>query len=273
MLSTTPAYVDGRLLPRPMSLRVFLARTPARLAGDAGRLRPHRPARRSRAPSACSAAAPPPTSGWSARAGSRPSPCCRPRPRPTPASAPACCRAAPATTSTGSAATSSAPRARCGCVRAYHVRLAETADPEAPLAAHFADYLDVARPRPRGAGARRRSIAMLDSAIVSAGNVRDRFSVDGWSALNDLAKTTRRMAERVTAGRRRRPRHGRAAAQDHRLLRPRAREHVPLHRLAVPVDRPHRSSARSRWPARSPGSPTPTRPTARSTSRSRSATA
>ena len=26
-LSTTPAYVDGRLLPRPMSLRVFLART------------------------------------------------------------------------------------------------------------------------------------------------------------------------------------------------------------------------------------------------------
>ena len=62
--------------------------------------------------------------------------------------------------------------------------------------------------RPRGAAARpsrrlprRRSastptepmpaalIAMLDSAIVSAGNVRDRFSIDGWTALNDLAKT------------------------------------------------------------------------------------
>ena len=28
MLSTTPAYVDGALVPRPMSLRVFLARTP-----------------------------------------------------------------------------------------------------------------------------------------------------------------------------------------------------------------------------------------------------
>ncbi len=27
-LSTTPAYVDGALVPRPMSLRVFLARTP-----------------------------------------------------------------------------------------------------------------------------------------------------------------------------------------------------------------------------------------------------
>ena len=41
---------------------------------------------------------------------------------------------------------------------------------------------------------------MLDSAIVSAGNVRDRFSIDGWMALNDLAKTARDMAERVTAG-------------------------------------------------------------------------
>src|SRR5690606_32783808 len=26
-LSTTPAYVDGKLVPRPMSLRVFVART------------------------------------------------------------------------------------------------------------------------------------------------------------------------------------------------------------------------------------------------------
>ena len=43
-------------------------------------------------------------------------------------------------------------------------------------------------------------IGMLDSAIVSAGNVRDRFSIDGWMALNDLAKTAREMAERVTPG-------------------------------------------------------------------------
>jgi len=41
---------------------------------------------------------------------------------------------------------------------------------------------------------------MLDSAIISAGNVRDRFSTDGWSALNDLAKTARRLSDRVTAG-------------------------------------------------------------------------
>ncbi|MBN9023389.1 MAG: alpha-E domain-containing protein, partial [Rhizobiales bacterium] len=42
--------------------------------------------------------------------------------------------------------------------------------------------------------------ATLQSAIGSAGRVRDRFSVDGWMALNDLAKTARRMAATVTAG-------------------------------------------------------------------------
>jgi uncharacterized alpha-E superfamily protein len=41
---------------------------------------------------------------------------------------------------------------------------------------------------------------MLASAIVSAGNVRDRFSIDGWHALNDLAKTARRMSGQVTPG-------------------------------------------------------------------------
>ena len=51
-------------LPRPHA---------ARLGGHAGRLRPHRQRARRRAPSPCSAAAPPPTSGWSARARSRPS--------------------------------------------------------------------------------------------------------------------------------------------------------------------------------------------------------
>jgi len=84
-------------------------------------------------------------------------------------------------------------------VRAYHVRLSETADPDAPLAAYFADYLDFLGIDPE-TPVPPVLVAMLDSAIVSAGNVRDRFSVDGWSALNDLAKTTRRLAEGVTAG-------------------------------------------------------------------------
>jgi uncharacterized alpha-E superfamily protein len=43
-------------------------------------------------------------------------------------------------------------------------------------------------------------LATLGSAIASAGQVRDRFSPDGWSALADLDKTARRMAERVSTG-------------------------------------------------------------------------
>ena len=236
MLSTTPAFVDGRLLPRPMSLRVFLARTPhgwqvmqggfARIgqapepsaigmqhggtAADVWVVSPRRVETVTMLPAAAG-------------------PYSRVRPGVLPS------RAGDNLYWLGRYVERAEGAMRL--VRAYHVRLAETADPEAPLADYFADYLDSLgldpeEPVPPALA------AMLDSAIVSAGCVRDRFSVDGWSALNDLAKTTRRLAERVTPGRRRRPRHERAAAQDLGLLRPRAREHVPLHRLAVPVDRP-----------------------------------
>jgi uncharacterized alpha-E superfamily protein len=73
-------------------------------------------------------------------------------------------------------------------LRAYHARLMETADPEAPLVALTADYLDKigmspAEPVPAGL------CDMLQSAVASAAKVRDRFSVDGWLALNDLAQT------------------------------------------------------------------------------------
>jgi uncharacterized alpha-E superfamily protein len=83
--------------------------------------------------------------------------------------------------------------------RAYHIRLAETADPDTPLIANFAEYLEPLGIEP-GEGVPEVLIGMLDSAIRSAGNVRDRFSIDGWMALNDLAKTARKMAERVTPG-------------------------------------------------------------------------
>ena len=84
-------------------------------------------------------------------------------------------------------------------IRAHHVRLAETGDPAAPLNAYLADYLE-ALGLPPEEPVPASLIAMLDSAIVSAGTVRDRFSVDGWAALNDLAKTARRMSERVSEG-------------------------------------------------------------------------
>jgi uncharacterized alpha-E superfamily protein len=84
-------------------------------------------------------------------------------------------------------------------IRAYHVRLAETADADAPLLSHFRNWLD-SLDVDVGEPVSTALLAMLDSAIVSASHVRDRFSVDGWMALNDLAKTARRLAERVGPG-------------------------------------------------------------------------
>ena len=199
MLSTTPAFVDGRLLPRPMSLRVFLARTPqgwqvmqggfARIGQRARAERHRHAARRHRRRRLGGQPAP----------ASRPSPCCRPRPRPYARVRPGVLPSRAGDNLYWLGRYVERAEGAMRLVRAYHVRLAETADPDAPLADYFADYLDSLgidpeEPVPPAL------VAMLDSAIVSAGNVRDRFSVDGWSALNDLAKTTRRLAERVTPG-------------------------------------------------------------------------
>ena len=198
MLSTTPAFVDGRLLPRPMSLRVFLARTPhgwqvmqggfARIgrapepnaigmqhggtAADVWVISPRRVETVTMLPVSSA-------------------PYARVRPGVLPS------RAGDNLYWLGRYVERAEGAMRL--VRAYHVRLAETADPTTPLAAYFAEYLeslglDPETPIPPAL------VATLNSAIVSAGNVRDRFSIDGWSALNDLAKTTRRLAERVSAG-------------------------------------------------------------------------
>ena len=182
MLSTTPAYVDGALVPRPMSLRVFLARTPRGLGGHARRLRPRSATRPTPAPSPCSAAAPPPTSGWSS-----------PRPVETVTMLPTdghalrprpprrACRAAPATTSSGSAATSSAPRARCGSLRAYHVRLAETADPERRCIADFARLSRRPRHRPgEGVPAALTAHARLAPSSAPATSATASRSTAGW---------------------------------------------------------------------------------------------
>jgi uncharacterized alpha-E superfamily protein len=84
-------------------------------------------------------------------------------------------------------------------LRALHVRLAETGDPRAPLIRWLSEHLrglgaDPAEGVPEGLR------ATLRSAIFSASHVRDRFSPDGWMALNDLAKTAGRMAETVAPG-------------------------------------------------------------------------
>jgi uncharacterized alpha-E superfamily protein len=43
-------------------------------------------------------------------------------------------------------------------------------------------------------------LSSIDSAVHSAGQIRDRFLPDGWLALNDLQKTAQRFATRIKPG-------------------------------------------------------------------------
>ena len=84
-------------------------------------------------------------------------------------------------------------------VRAYHLRLAETGDAEDPRLALLAEFMDgvgidAALTIPPGL------VSSLEAARTCAGKVRDRFSVDGWSALQDLAKTVGQMTQTATPG-------------------------------------------------------------------------
>ncbi len=84
-------------------------------------------------------------------------------------------------------------------LRAYNVRLAELSHPELPILAQCAAFLetidvDASEAMPQGL------LASIDSAVHSASQIRDRFSPDGWLALNDLQKTARRFAGRVSPG-------------------------------------------------------------------------
>ncbi|WP_306144860.1 circularly permuted type 2 ATP-grasp protein [Roseibium sp. MMSF_3412] len=186
-LSTTPAYHEGTLVPRPMSLRVFLARTQNGWEVMSGGF-----ARIGKEPSASAIAM---QSGGSAAdvwiVGTRKlamdtllhqseSPFFKSQSGALPS------RAADNLFWLGRYVERAEGAVRL--LRAYHARLLETADPEAPLVARTAEYLEdigVAPENPIPEGL----CSMLQSAVNSAGKVRDRFSVDGWLALNDLAQT------------------------------------------------------------------------------------
>ncbi|MFT3972642.1 MAG: circularly permuted type 2 ATP-grasp protein [Amaricoccus sp.] len=198
MLSTTPAYVDGALVPRPLSLRVFLARTaagwevmPGGFARIGNNLDPTAIAmQRGGTAADVWVVSERPVDNFSML--QQPS---GDYARVAPGVLPS--RAGDNLFWLGRYVERAEGVMRMA--RAYHIRLAETADRDAPLTAHLADYLDgigveIDRPIPLAL------TDMLSSAIISAGNVRDRFSIDGWMALNDLSKTAGRMAQRVTAG-------------------------------------------------------------------------
>ncbi|TIP28933.1 MAG: hypothetical protein E5X67_09055 [Mesorhizobium sp.] len=197
-LSTTPVHVGGRLEPRPAALRVYLARTPEGwtvMPGGFARvgfsLDPTAIAMQRGGQAA---------DVWvvSDRAVERETLLPQEHDsfnRTSPGSLPS--RAAENLTWLGRYIERSEDTVRI--LRAYHVRLAEASDPDMPLLADIRDHLepfgiDVAAAIPPGL------IATLDSAVYSAGQIRDRFSPDGWLALNDLSKTIHQFATTVAPG-------------------------------------------------------------------------
>lgn len=197
-LSTTPALVKGRLEPRPLSLRVFLARTAQgwqAMPGGFARI----------------GASQDPTALAMQRGGSAadvwivspqdvaPDTLVEPRAgayaRPEPGALPS--RAADNLFWLGRYVERTEMIVRL--LRARNMRLAESGQAARPLLTamdgSLATYdVDPATGIPQGL------LAVLDSAVASAAQVRDRFSPDGWNALADLAKSMRRMGGHLQPG-------------------------------------------------------------------------
>lgn len=196
-LSTTPALVDGALVPRPMSLRVFAARTPTGwrvMPGGFARI-----GHSGNTPELALQSGGSVADVWIVRKD-------------------------PVDKETSLAPAVSTPRAQPSLLpsraadnlywlgryveraenlvrltRAYHLRLAETAYPDSPLLNDLAAYMgeldiDPVAGFPEGVQ------NALSAAANSAGHVRDRFSLDGWLALSDIDKTVRELALTATPG-------------------------------------------------------------------------
>ena len=195
-LSTTPTWVTepgaalntGRILPRPMTIRVFAARTPAGWAFMPGGY-----ARIGRATGDATALA-------MQRGGSvadvwiiadRPVPQVSLHPAPgapfrraNPGAMPA--RAADNLFWLGRYIERAEDAVRL--TRAYHLRLASTDNPSDPLLRRLRGFakgygIEVGRPVPQGV------LDRIGAARSCAAKVRDRFSIDGWRALVDLEHT------------------------------------------------------------------------------------
>lgn len=196
-LSTAPALIDGALVPRPMTLRVFLARTE-----DGWKAMPGGFARIGRSDDSSAIAMqkggevadvwvigrktePAQTLASSATKFARTPPAALPS------------RAADNLFWLGRYVERSDHMVRV--LRARHARLAESDMPEAPLAVFATQYLEEYGCAPQEVTPMA-LVSCIDSAFGSAGHVADRFSVDGTLALADLARTVRGFSERVQPG-------------------------------------------------------------------------
>ncbi|MFE3835967.1 circularly permuted type 2 ATP-grasp protein [Pseudogemmobacter sonorensis] len=198
-LSTTPTLIEGRLMPRPMALRVFLARVNGRwqvMPGGFARI----------------GASPDPAAIAMQRGGSTADvwvvsdkgPVAEvsltggglgPYRRVSPGALPA--RAADNLFWLGRYVERTEATVRL--LRACNMRMAETGASARPLLAAIEPLLEfngitADRGIPPGL------LETLSAAIATAGRVRDRFSPDAWSALVDIDKTARRMETRVAPG-------------------------------------------------------------------------
>jgi uncharacterized circularly permuted ATP-grasp superfamily protein/uncharacterized alpha-E superfamily protein len=197
-LSTTPVYVNGHLEPRPVTLRVYAARTP-----DGWIVMPGGFARVGF--SLDTAAVTMQRGGQAADVwvvGDKPVPYDslllnseREFSRASTGNLPS--RAADNLIWLGRYIERSEQLVRI--LRAYHVRLAESGLQIPPLLEDVVAYLgehqiDASKAIPD------RLVSSIDSALNSAGQIRDRFSPDGWLALHDLSKTLHRFSGRVTPG-------------------------------------------------------------------------
>ncbi|MXN18046.1 hypothetical protein GR170_09385 [Pseudooceanicola sp. GBMRC 2024] len=84
-------------------------------------------------------------------------------------------------------------------LRAWHLRLAESGRTDLPLMQLLSTTLgtmnlDMAQAFPDGLR------YDIQAALTSAGNIRDRFSTDGWNALTDLQRSVQRIGPRLKPG-------------------------------------------------------------------------
>ena len=197
-LSTTPAMIDGQLVPRPMVVRVFAARTP-----QGWTVMPGGYARIGRTDDPTALAM---QSGGSVAdvwiVGGRPvlhdtltAQDRGPYLRRTPGHLPA--RAADNLYWLGRYV----ERAETGVreLRAYHLRLEEYGRDTVPLVVTLEGFLDSFGFDPDEAFPAT-LLGLFDASRGCASKVRDRFSTDGWNALTDLARTGREMAPRLRHG-------------------------------------------------------------------------
>ncbi|PWW01665.1 putative circularly permuted ATP-grasp superfamily protein [Hoeflea marina] len=197
-LSTTPAWFEGRLVPRPMSIRVFLARTE-----DGWQVMPGGYAR---------LAAEQDPSAVSIRQGGSVADVWVVSDKPVAAdtmlhhSTETFVRSLPGILPSRAADNLfwlgryvERAEGTMRLVRAYNGRIDETPAGGSPLMDSLKEFLED-RDVDVEEGLPRHLVRTLSSAVNSASHIRDRFSVDAWASLTDLQRTLAKMSPKVVPG-------------------------------------------------------------------------